>query len=206
MRITEIFYSIQGESTRAGLPCVFVRLTGCNLRCVWCDTEYAFQGGREMSLEEILGEVKRYACRLVEITGGEPLAQAEVHTLMRALAEAGYTVLLETGGSIDVSDVDPRVIKIVDLKCPGSGELESNLWENLPRLSPKDEVKFVVKDRADFDWACSVVRERDLTAKHAVLMSPVHDVLDPRHLSEWILESGLDLRLQLQIHKLANMP
>lgn len=206
MRITEIFYSIQGESTRAGLPCVFVRLTGCNLRCGWCDTEYAFQGGSEMSLGEILGEVKRFDCRLVEITGGEPLLQAEVHPLMTGLAEAGYTVLLETSGSIDISDVDPRVIKIVDLKCPGSGECDSNLWENLARLSPKDEVKFVVKDRADFDWACAVVRERDLTARHAILISPVHGVLDPRSLSEWILESGLDLRLQLQIHKLANMP
>ena len=206
MRITEIFYSIQGESTHAGLPCIFVRLTGCNLRCVWCDTAYAFHGGREMSLEEVLSEVKRFPCRRVEITGGEPLLQDETHPLMSALADAGYRVLLETGGSLDVSGVDPRVIKIVDLKCPGSGEAEKNRWENLAHLSSGDELKFVISDRTDFDWACNVVRERDLTAKHGVLMSPVHEVQDARLLSEWILESGLDVRLQLQLHKFAGMP
>ncbi len=206
MRITEIFHSIQGESTHAGLPCVFVRLTGCNLRCVWCDTAYAFQGGREMSDEEILAEVRRYPCRRVEITGGEPLLQDGVHDLMRRLADEGYGVLLETGGSLDASRVDPRVVKIMDLKCPGSGESGKNRWENLAHLTAQDQVKFVVRDRVDFDWACAVVRERDLTAKHAVLMSPVHGEMDPHVMAGWIIESGLDLRLQIQLHKVLRVP
>jgi 7-carboxy-7-deazaguanine synthase len=206
MRITEIFYSIQGEGTRAGLPCVFVRLAACNLRCVWCDTTYAFDGGTEMSVEEVVREVARYACRSVEITGGEPLLQKEVHPLLSRLADAGYTVLLETSGSLDVSEVDPRVIRIMDIKCPGSGESARNRWENLGLLSPKDEIKFVIRDRADFDWACTVVRERDLAAKHPVLLSPVHGELDPALLSRWILESGLDVRLQIQLHKYLGVP
>lgn len=206
MRITEIFHSIQGESTHAGLPCVFVRLTGCNLRCVWCDTPHAFHGGRDLSEEEILAAISRYPCRRVEITGGEPLLQEGVHALMRRLADAGYTVLLETGGSIDLSRVDPRVVKIMDLKCPGSGESGRNRWENLSHLSPRDQLKFVIRDRADFDWACAVVRERDLAAKHAVLMSPVHGELDPHVMAGWILDSGLDLRLQIQLHKVLRVP
>ena len=187
MRITEIFHSIQGESTRAGLPCVFVRLTGCNLRCVWCDTAYAFHGGVEMSVEEIFAEASRHPCRRVEITGGEPLLQKDVHPLMRRFADAGYTVLIETSGSIDVSDVDPRVIKVLDVKCPGSGESDKNRWENLAFLGPRDEVKFVIRDRADFDWTCEVVSRHDLTAKHAVLASPVHGECDPNALAAWIL-------------------
>jgi 7-carboxy-7-deazaguanine synthase len=206
MRITEIFYSIQGEGTRSGLPCVFVRLAACNLRCVWCDTAYAFHGGTEMNVEEVLREVARYPCRRVEVTGGEPLLQKEVHPLLRRLADAGYTVLLETSGSLDVSEVDPRVIRIMDIKCPGSGESAKNRWENLGLLSPKDEIKFVIRDRADFDWACSVVRERDLAAKHPVLVSPVHGELDPHLLSRWVLESGLDVRLQIQLHKYLDVP
>jgi 7-carboxy-7-deazaguanine synthase len=206
VRITEIFYSIQGESTQAGLPCVFVRLTGCNLRCVWCDTPYAFHGGREMTIDEIVAEVGAHPSRRVEITGGEPLLQEAVHPLMGRLADSGYTVLLETGGSLDLSGVDARVIKIMDLKCPGSGESEKNRWENLGHLSPQDQVKFVVADRADFEWACRVVRDRDLTAKHAVLYSPVHGALDPQALSRWILESGLDVRLQIQLHKALRLP
>ena len=206
MRVTEIFYSIQGESTHAGLPCVFVRLTGCNLRCAWCDTAYAFQGGTEMGLEEILAEVARHPCRRVEVTGGEPLAQQDVLPLLRRLCDLGYTVLLETSGSIDVSDVDERVIKIMDVKCPGSGEAAKNRWENFAHLSPRDEVKFVIRDRADFEWACAMVRERDLSAKHPVLYSPVHGELDPQALSEWILASGLDVRLQIQLHKVLRVP
>jgi len=206
VRITEIFHSIQGESTHAGLPCVFVRLTGCLLRCAWCDTAYAFQGGTEMDLEEILAEVARHPCRRVEVTGGEPLAQQDVLPLLKRLCDLGYTVLLETSGSIDVSGVDERVIKIMDVKCPGSGESAKNRWENFAHLSPRDEVKFVIRDRADFEWACATVRERDLSAKHPVLYSPVHGELDPQALSEWILESGLDVRLQIQLHKVLRVP
>ncbi len=206
VRITEIFHSLQGESTLAGLPCVFVRLTGCNLRCTWCDTPYAFHGGTEMSLETIVSEVFRHPCRRVEITGGEPLLQKDVLPLMRRLCDLGYEVLLETGGSIDVSGVDPRVIRIVDVKCPGSGEWAKNRWENLACLSPRDQVKFVIRDRPDFDWACAVLRERDLAAKHAVLFSPVHGELDPHLLACWILESGLDARLQIQLHKVLQLP
>lgn len=206
MRITEIFHSIQGESTLAGLPCVFVRLTGCNLRCVWCDTPYAFHGGTEMSLDEIVAEVRRHPCRRVEITGGEPLLQKDVLPLMGRLCDLGWEVLLETGGSLDVSGVDERVIRIVDVKCPGSGECARNLWENFACLSSRDQVKFVIRDRADFDWACAVVRERDLTAKHPVLFSPVHGEMDPHLLARWILESGLDARLQIQLHKVLSVP
>lgn len=206
MRITEIFFSIQGESTHAGLPCVFVRLTGCNLRCSWCDTAYAFHGGREKSADEILAEIDRYPCRRVEITGGEPLLQPEVLPLMARMADAGYTVLLETSGSIDVSTVDPRVIKIVDIKCPGSGELEKNLWDNLGHLSTKDQLKFVIRDEVDFKWACQIVRERDLVGKHPVLFSPVHEDLDSHELSTWIIESGLDVRLQIQLQKYLRVP
>jgi len=185
VRITEIFHSLQGESTLAGLPCVFVRLTGCNLRCTWCDTPYAFHGGTEMGLEEIVAEVSRHSCRRVEITGGEPLLQKDVLPLMRRLCDLGFTVLLETGGSIDVSGVDERVIRIVDVKCPGSGESSQNRWENFSHLSSRDQVKFVIRDRADFDWACAVVRASDLTAKHPVLFSPVHGELDAHLLARW---------------------
>ncbi len=206
VRITEIFHSLQGESTFAGLPCVFVRLTGCNLRCTWCDTAYAFHGGTEMSLEDILVEVSRHPCRRVEITGGEPLLQKDVLPLMRRLCDLGYAVLLETSGSIDVSGVDDRVIRILDVKCPGSGESAGNLWENFAHLSPRDQIKFVIRDRPDFDWACAVVRERDLTAKHPVLFSPVHGEMDPHALARWILETGLDARLQIQLHKMLGVP
>jgi 7-carboxy-7-deazaguanine synthase len=159
-----------------------------------------------MTIAEILGEVKRFPCGRVEITGGEPLLQPDVHPLMKALLQEGYGVLLETGGSLDISGVDPRVVRIMDIKCPGSGEEGRNRWENLRHLSSKDEVKFVVRDRADFDWACAVVRKHDLAGRQAVLMSPVHGELDPQTLSQWILESGLDLRLQIQLHKYAGVP
>ena len=168
MRITEIFFSIQGESTYAGLPCVFVRFTGCPLRCSWCDTAYAFYEGTERSLESILNEVEHYDCRLVEITGGEPLAQAEAHGLITALADRGYTVLIETSGAIDLAPVDPRAILIMDLKCPGSGMEDRNRWSNLSLLKPHDEVKFVIKDRADYDWAVGIIRRHDLSDRHRV--------------------------------------
>lgn len=201
LRVNEIFHSIQGESTFAGVPCVFVRLTGCNLRCVWCDTEYAFYEGKQMSVEEILDEVARYQCTLVEITGGEPLAQEGVHGLMRMLCDRGYTVLLETSGSISIATVDPRVRIIMDIKCPGSGMEKKNLWENLVYLKPTDEVKFVVANKDDFDWSVDVIRKHGLEGKCPVLFSPVFGEVQPIDLAQWLLESGLNARLQLQLHK-----
>jgi 7-carboxy-7-deazaguanine synthase len=202
LRINEIFHSIQGESSWAGLPCVFVRLTGCNLRCVWCDTAYAFHEGRSMTLDEVLAAVSRYPCRLVEITGGEPLLQAEAGALMQALLDAGYTVLLETGGSLPIEDVPPGVKRIVDVKCPGSGESERNRWQNLEQLREGDELKFVIAGRDDYEWAARQVRERELAPRWPVLFSPVHGGLAPADLARWTLEDGLPVRVQLQLHKL----
>jgi 7-carboxy-7-deazaguanine synthase len=199
--VNEIFHSIQGESSRAGLPCVFVRLTYCNLRCSYCDTEYAFTEGSLISIEDILRKVESYNCKLVEVTGGEPLAQEGVHDFMRLLCEKGFEVLLETGGSLDISSVDPRVKKIMDLKCPGSGMEKKNLYANVGHLLPTDEVKFVIADRADFDWAVNIIHRENLFQRCHVLMSGVFDVLEPVTLSEWILESRLPVRFQLQTHK-----
>lgn len=201
LTVNEIFYSIQGESTFAGLPCVFVRLTYCNLRCVWCDTEYAFYEGKEMSFEEILEEVGRYPSKLIEVTGGEPLAQEGVHELMRMLCDRGYTVLLETSGSISIAKVDPRVRIIMDIKCPGSGMAKKNVWENIRYLKPTDEVKFVVSHREDFDWAVDVVKRYEIEKKCPVLFSPVFGEVQPIELARWLLESGLGARMQLQLHK-----
>lgn len=201
MRVTEIFFSIQGESTHAGRPCVFVRLTGCPLRCRWCDTAYAFHGGTERSLDSILEEVAQHECRLVEITGGEPLAQPEVHSLISALADQGDTVLVETSGAIDIAPVDPRATLIMDLKCPGSGMADRNLWANIPKLKQTDEVKFVIKNREDYEWAATKVREYALSDRHTVLFSPVFGELDPRALAEWVLTDRLAVRCQLQLHK-----
>lgn len=201
MRITEIFFSIQGESTHAGRPCVFVRLTGCPLRCTWCDTAYAFHGGTERSLESILAEVERYGCGLVEITGGEPLAQPEVHPLITALADRGCTVLLETSGAMDLSPVDRRAIVIMDLKCPGSEMADRNLWANLSLLKPADEIKFVIKDRTDYDWAVAVMKTHRLADRHTVLFSPVFGDMDQQALAEWVLADRLPVRYQLQLHK-----
>lgn len=203
MRITEIFHSIQGESSYAGRPCVFVRTTGCNLRCVWCDTEYSFHGGRDMSVDEILGEVRRLGpdCRLVELTGGEPLLQRDIGDLATALLARGYTVLCETSGSVPVDRVPAEVIKIVDLKCPGSGEVEANDWSNLDRLDPaRDELKFVIADREDYEWARTQLEERRLE-RFVVHFSPEFERMDRRALAEWILADGLPVRLQLQLHK-----
>jgi 7-carboxy-7-deazaguanine synthase len=208
VRITEIFLSIQGESTRVGLPTVFVRLTGCPLRCRWCDTAYAFHGGDKMSLEEILGRVREAGTPLVEITGGEPLIHPGALRLASLLLDRGHTVLVETSGAVDVSPLDPRVHKIMDLKCPGSGEMERNLWSNLDHLTHRDEVKFVVKDRADYEWARGVIRERGLDRRvqdrrlRALLVSPVWGELELRPLAEWILEDRLPVHLQAQLHKL----
>lgn len=202
MRITEIFYSIQGESTFVGLPCVFVRVTGCPLRCTWCDTTYAFYDGQEMSVEQIVERVGRYDCRLAEITGGEPLHHPEALELTTRLLDAGYAVLVETSGAVDIAPLDPRAVVIMDLKCPGSGMADRNLWSNLDRLKPSAEIKFVVKDRADYQWARNVLARTGLHERHAVLLSPVFGELDPKVLAAWVLEDRLPIRLQLQLHKL----
>ena len=201
MRVTEIFHSIQGESTFAGRSCVFVRLTGCPLRCTWCDTEYAFFGGTEESVDDILDTVRSYGCPLVEVTGGEPLAQSETSTLLRRLRENGFTVLLETSGAVDTSLVDPAVHIILDVKCPGSGMTDRMHWPNLERLRPHDEAKFVLQDRRDYDWAKDILQRFHLTNRCPVLFSPVFGTLDPRQLAEWLLEDRLAVRLQLQLHK-----
>lgn len=200
--VNEIYASIQGESSYAGLPCVFVRLTGCNLRCTWCDSEFSFYEGTRRVLDDVVAEVERFGIPLVEVTGGEPLLQPGVHPLMARLADRGLRVLIETSGSIDISGVDPRVIRIVDVKCPGSGESDRVHWPNLDRLRPSDEVKFVITDRADYEFAREVVARHGLVSKAAaVLFSPVHGVMNARELAEWILADRLAVRLQLQAHK-----
>lgn len=202
LTVNEIFYSIQGESSRVGQPCVFVRLTACDLRCSWCDTPYAFDEGRKMSVDDVVAAVRRYGCPLVEITGGEPLLQEGVYELMERLKGGGLTVMLETGGHRSIARVPGGVLKIVDVKCPGSGEADKNDWTNLDALSAGDEVKFVIKDRADYEFARDVIARYGLGERAgAVLMSPVHGVLEPRTLSEWILADHLPARLQLQLHK-----
>lgn len=201
LRVTEIFYSIQGESTFTGRPCVFVRLTGCPLRCAWCDTEYAFYGGTEQSIDDIVRQVREYDCRLVEVTGGEPLAQPDATALLRRLCDEGLTVLLETSGALDTAPVDPRVHIILDTKCPGSGMTERMHWPNVERIRSQDEVKFVIRDRVDYEWAKEVVARYNLTDRCAVLFSPVFGTLDPRQLAEWVLADRLPIRFQLQIHK-----
>jgi 7-carboxy-7-deazaguanine synthase len=202
LSVNEIFYSIQGESTYAGKPCVFVRLAGCDLRCSWCDTPYAFTEGQRMSIDEVLQQVDGYGTQLVEVTGGEPLLQEDVYPLMERLLDAGRIVLLETGGQVDVSRVPGAVVKVMDVKCPASGESARMAWENIDRLGSRDQVKFVIQDRGDYEFA------RDIFTRHAldrrcaaVLFSPVHGVLSPKDLSEWILADRLPVRLQLQLHK-----
>jgi 7-carboxy-7-deazaguanine synthase len=202
LTVNEIFYSIQGESTYAGRPCAFVRLTACDLRCSWCDTAYAFSGGDKRSVEDVVQSVTSYHCPLVEITGGEPLLQEDVYPLMERLLDEGLTVLLETGGHISLAEVPAGVIRIVDVKCPGSGEASKMDWDNIDRLAPTDQVKFVIKDRGDYEYAREALRRDELDRRcAAVLFSPVHGVLDPRHLSGWVLEDGLPVRVQLQVHK-----
>jgi len=202
LTVNEIFHSIQGESTYAGAPCVFVRLTACDLRCAWCDTPYAFTEGRKRPVDDVVDEVTACECPLVEITGGEPLLQDDVYPLMTALLARGLTVLLETGGHISLDRVPDGVVKIVDVKCPGSGESARNHWPNLDLLRPADQVKFVIRDRADYEWARGVVARHQFTGTcAAVLFSPVHGVLAPPELASWILADRLPVRLQLQVHK-----
>jgi 7-carboxy-7-deazaguanine synthase len=201
LQVNEIFHSIQGESTHAGLACVFVRLTGCNLRCVWCDTAYAFHEGRPMTVEQVLQEVAAFGCPLVEVTGGEPLLQPEAIPLMEALVQAGYDVLLETGGSLPIDDVPQGVRRIVDIKCPGSGEADRNRWENLEQLRQGDELKFVVADRDDYLWAAREIRNRGLDRHCPVLLSPAHGVLEPGEVARWAMSDRLPVRVQIQLHK-----
>jgi 7-carboxy-7-deazaguanine synthase len=202
LRITEIFHSIQGEASRVGLPTVFVRLTGCPLRCGYCDTAYAFHGGESYTVGDVLERVRAHGTLHVTVTGGEPLAQRGCHDLLAALCDAGYDVSLETSGALDVSRVDARVSRIVDLKTPGSGEADRNLWSNLAHLGPRDEIKFVLCDRADYEWARAAIVERALDAICPVLMSPSFGQLDLRELARWILEDRLAVRLQVQLHKI----
>lgn len=201
LKVNEIFYSIQGESTFAGLPCVFVRLTYCNLRCSYCDTEYAFYEGKDMSINEILGEVKNYNCNLVEVTGGEPLFQKESFELLTKLCDLGYTVLLETSGSISIENVDKRVIIIMDLKTPSSKMEKKNKYSNINYLKPNDEVKFVIGDRNDYEWAKNIINIYNLTSKCKVLMGVVFNELSNLDLAKWILEDKLNVRFQIQLHK-----
>jgi len=202
LRITEIFHSIQGEADAVGWPTVFVRLTGCPLRCGWCDTSYSFTGGEKHTLDEVLVAVASFQTRHVCVTGGEPLAQKACLALLTALCDRGHEVSLETSGALDVSAVDPRVRKVMDLKCPGSGEVARNRWDNLAHLLPHDQVKFVIADRADYEWARAQTRDRSLHALCQVLYSPVADTLAPATLADWILADRLPVRFQLQLHKL----
>ena len=202
LRLTEIFFSLQGEASRAGLPTVFVRLTGCPLRCTWCDTTYSFTGGEPATVESVLTAVAKYPARQVCVTGGEPLAQKECLPLVTALCDAGYDVSLETSGALDIGGVDPRVARIMDLKAPDSGECDRNHRENLALLNPRDEIKIVVASRTDYEWARAAIREDRLDAICPVLLSPAQGLLDPAALAEWILEDGLNVRFQLQLHKL----
>ncbi len=199
--VHEIYASIQGESSYAGLPCVFVRTAACNLRCTYCDTAHAFTQGDVMSIDAVFDRVRELRLPLVEVTGGEPLLQPAVHDLMKRLCDAGHTVLLETGGSLDIRPVDPRVIKIVDIKTPSSGEQDANLLRNLDALAPTDEVKLVVGDRPDYEWARALIRRHDLPSRCSVLIGPIHGAIEPRCLAEWILEDRLDVRMQIQLHK-----
>ena len=201
LRVSEIFYSLQGETSRSGFPTVFVRLTGCPLRCGYCDTAYAFQGGERLAVAEILAQVAQYPVRYVTLTGGEPLAQREALVLLRALCDAGYDVSLETSGALDISGVDARVARIVDIKTPGSGEVEKNRWENLTLLTAHDELKFVIVDEADYQWARGILQKYDLAARCPLLFSPVHG-MNAGLLADWILRDHLPVRLQLQLHKL----
>jgi 7-carboxy-7-deazaguanine synthase len=199
--VHEVYVSLQGESTWAGLRCAFVRLAACHLRCTWCDTPHAFDRGVRRTVDDVVAEAHAFGTPLVEVTGGEPLLQPGVHPLMARLCDLGHTVLVETSGSLDIARVDPRVIRIVDLKCPGSGEVDANRWENLELLTPRDEVKFVLADRADYEWAREVIRERALSGRCTVLLSVAHGLLAPADVAAWMIEDRLDARFQLQMHK-----
>lgn len=201
MKVNEIFFSIQGESTYAGLPCAFVRLAGCNLRCSYCDTTHAYDKGDEKTLDVVVEALTAYPTKLVEVTGGEPLLQPETPALLTALADRGKSVLIETNGSVSLEGIDPRATVIMDVKCPGSGMSDRVMWDNIGLLRPRDEVKFVLTDRTDYEWALEVIEKYRLSGKHKVHLSPAFGVLEPKRLASWILEDGLDARLQLQLHK-----
>lgn len=202
LTLTEIYRSVQGESTWAGLPCTFVRFTGCHLRCVWCDTSYAFHGGTRFTVGDVVAQVRAFDVPLVELTGGEPLLQRGCSVLAAVLLERGYTVLCETSGALPIDRLPEGVVRIMDLKCPGSGECEKNDWSNIEALSPSDEVKFVIANRADYEWSRDIVRKHQLTSRcHAVLFSSAFDLASPKDIVNWILEDGLDVRFQLQMHK-----
>ena len=201
LKVNEIYFSVQGESSRAGLPCVFVRLTYCNLRCTYCDTEYAFYEGKDRSVDEIINEVKKYGCNLVEITGGEPLVQEESLNLMKKLCGEGFDVMLETAGNMPICNIDDRVNIIMDLKCPSSGMMKKNLYENINHLKKTDELKFVIGDREDYDWMNEMINQYGLTNKCKILVSVVFGKLEPLDLVNWVLEDKLDVRFQLQMHK-----
>jgi 7-carboxy-7-deazaguanine synthase len=202
LRITEIFYSLQGETSRVGLPTVFVRLTGCPLRCSYCDTAYAFTGGKSLALSDILAQVAQYSPRYVTVTGGEPLSQKNCLPLLRALCDAGYSVSLETSGALDIASVDARVVRVVDIKTPSSGEVEKNRWDNLALITANDEIKFVICDENDYLWARQILVQYHLSDKCEVLFSPAQGALNPTQLADWILRDGLPVRYQLQLHKI----
>jgi len=201
MKINEIYRSVQGESSYTGLPCIFVRLTYCNLRCSYCDTEYAFYEGRDYTVDQVLEEIGHFKCQLVEITGGEPLLQKEVYPLMNSLVDSGYTVLLETGGSIDIGKVNAKVVKIMDLKCPSSGECDRNLYTNIEKLQRHDEIKFVIGTQEDYLWTKKILQEYRLTERFPVLVSTAFNKIQPKQVVQWLLEDDLSVRFQLQIHK-----
>ena len=201
LKVNEIYHSIQGESSNSGLPCVFVRLTYCNLRCTYCDTEYAFYEGEDKSIEEIINEVKKYNCKLIEVTGGEPLVQEESLDLMKKLCDEGFDVMLETGGSLPIKDIDERVMIVMDLKCPSSKMEKKNLYENINFLKPKDELKFVIGNREDYDWSKEIISRYDVKDKCEILFSVVFGELEPVLLVNWIIEDKIDVRYQLQMHK-----
>jgi len=202
LKIHEIFHSLQGESSRVGLPTVFVRLTGCPMRCVYCDTAYAFSGGSNIEIADILAKVAEFGTRYVTVTGGEPLAQKDCHILLKELCDAGYNVSLETGGAIDISPVDARVSVILDVKTPGSGEVKNNVWGNLAHLKPQDEVKFVLCSRDDYEWAKALLSTHKINEKCPVLFSPVYSQVNPTALAEWVLADKLPVRMQVQLHKI----
>ena len=206
LKINEIYYSVQGESTHAGRPCIFIRLTYCNLRCSYCDTEYAFYDGKDMEITDIMSEIKRWDCNLVEVTGGEPLFQEECIDLLNELVNSNYEVMLETGGSLSISDVPKKVVKIVDFKCPSSGMVKKNLWSIVDDLQAHDEVKFVIGNREDFDWAKDRITEYSLDKICTLLFSPTFGEIDPQQIVEWILAENLPVRMQLQMHKMIWSP
>ncbi|MBD3290267.1 radical SAM protein [candidate division KSB1 bacterium] len=205
LKVNDIFYSIQGESSYAGLPCIFVRLAGCNLRCIYCDTRDAYENGKSVSIREIIKRVRQFVCPLVEITGGEPLLQSETPGLMEALLAQGFRVLLETNGSMDIDMVPKSVVRIMDMKCPDSGESERMDWNNLAKITMHDEVKFVISSHEDFRWAADVTREYSLSNKTKVIFSPVYGVLKENELAQWILDDKLNVRFQIQLHKILSM-